>query len=180
MDASGRVLPTAIENRPPPGLVPAAREGADDTEGWRPTRAAGTAGGPIDDLVALDAARDPLAVAAVPRAFEGVTVREGPLLEGFVPSCFVGDLVGDLAMLPGRDCLGPGLGLGAFKLLLLPTPISMDPEGVLAPETNMLFGLAAELDFLAAAAAFGLGLGCSTTVTAVGRTNMPLPMAQSK
>lgn len=95
LDASGRTLPTAIENRPPPGLVPAVREVPDDTEGWRPTRAAGTAGGPIDDLVVPDAARDPLAVAAVPRAFEGVVVREGPVLEGFVPSCFVGDLVGD-------------------------------------------------------------------------------------
>lgn len=85
-------------------------------------------------------------------------------------------------MLPARDGLGPGLGLGAFRLLLLPTPWSIDPDVLLAePAVNMLFGLVVVLlGFRAAGAGFGFGLGCSMMVTAVGRTNMPLPMAQSK
>lgn len=70
---------------------------------------------------------------------EGVPVRETELLETPL-SCFVGDFVGDLtnvsiqlneytseptlARLVGRAALGTGLGLGAFRLFLLPKPAS--------------------------------------------------------
>lgn len=86
-------------------------------------------------------------------------------------------------MLEGRDVLGPGLGLGAFKLFLLPTPVSREVLAVLEPEVNMLLGLEV-LVFLVAVvtvvAGFGFGGGWATTLTAAGRTNMPLPMSQSK
>lgn len=80
-------------------------------------------------------------------------------------------------MLDGREVLGTGLGLGAFILLLLPAAGSRVCEALLEPEAKLL-GL-----FFAAvvgAAALGFGGGCDTTVTAVARTNMPLPMSQSK
>lgn len=85
-----------------------------------------------------------------------------------------------LAILEGRDVLGPGLGLGAFKLFLLPTPVSIDVLAVLDPEVNMLLGLEVLVFLVAVAAGFGFGGGWAMTATAVGRTNMPLPMAQSK
>lgn len=85
-----------------------------------------------------------------------------------------------LAILEGRDVLGPGLGLGAFKLFLLPTPVSIDVLAVLDPDVNMLFGLDVLAFLVAVGAGFGFGAGWAMTATAVGRTNMPLPMAQSK
>lgn len=171
-------MPVARESRLLAVLVVVVRDGAAaETDAWRPTRDAGTAGGPMDDLVVAEAAR---ALVVVPRAFAGVPVREVAALDDAVPSCFVGDLVGDLAILEGRDVLGPGLGLGAFKLFLLPTPVSIDVLAVLDPDVNMLFGLDVLAFLVAVGAGFGFGAGWAMTATAVGRTNMPLPMAQSK
>lgn len=83
-------------------------------------------------------------------------------------------------MLEGRDVLGPGLGLGAFKLFLLPTPVSMEVLAVLEPDVNMLLGLEVLVFLVAVVVGFGFGGGWATTATAVGRTNMPFPMSQSK
>lgn len=83
-------------------------------------------------------------------------------------------------MLEGRDVLGPGLGLGAFKLFLLPTPVSREVLAVLDPEVNMLLGLEVLVFLVAVVAGLGFGGGWATTATAAGRTNMPLPMSQSK
>lgn len=83
-------------------------------------------------------------------------------------------------MLEGRDVLGPGLGLGAFKLFLLPTPVSTEVLAVLEPEVNMLLGLEVLVFLVAVVAGFGFGGGWATTLTAAGLTNMPLPMTQSK
>ena len=79
--------------------------------------------------------------------------------------------------LEGRD-LGAGLGLAAFELILLPWPTSGTALILLpSPELTTLLGLAA---FFTDAAA-GLGGGaCSTMVMVVGRTNIPLPISQSK
>jgi hypothetical protein len=79
-------------------------------------------GGPIDVRAPPTEARGfaPTEGARVP---EGVPVRETEVLEAPL-SCFVGDFVGDLARLVGRATLGTGLGLGAFKLFLLPKPVS--------------------------------------------------------
>lgn len=85
-----------------------------------------------------------------------------------------------LAILEGRDVLGPGLGLGAFKLFLLPTAVSRDALAVLDPEVNMLLGLDVLVFLVTVVAGFGFGGGWAMTATAVGRTNMPLPMSQSK
>lgn len=179
-EASGRALPVVRDSRLLAVLaVVVGREApADETDAWRPTRDAGTAGGPIDDLVVAEAAR--ALVVVVPRAFAGVPVREVAALDEAVPSCFVGDLVGDLAMLEGRDVLGPGLGLGAFRLFLLPTPVSREALAVLDPEVNMLLGLEVLVFLVAVGAGFGFGGGWAITATAAGRTNMPLPMSQSK
>lgn len=82
----------------------------------------------------------PIEATLLPATFEGVAVRELTPLIGAVTSCFVGDLVGDLAMLEGRDVLGTGLGLGAFILILRarfgssPVPRAVIPE----PPLNML------------------------------------------
>lgn len=122
-------------------------------------------------------------------ALDGVLVRDGAVLDGAVPSCLVGDLVGDwgrvrlghaarsqgkvaltLIALDGRDGLGTGLGLGAFRLFRLTRPESAGPERAEADE-NTLLGCA--VVFLAAAGLGGGGGGWASTVTVVGRTNMP-------
>ena len=95
-------------------------------------------GGPIDVRAPPTEARGfaPTEGARVP---EGVPVRETEVLEAPL-NCFVGDFVGDLtnvsiqphnytatptlARLVGRATLGTGLGLGAFRLFLLPKPVS--------------------------------------------------------
>lgn len=93
-EASGRALPVVRDSRLLAALVLVGREApADETDAWRPTRDAGIAGGPIDDLVVAEAAR--ALVVVVPLAFAGVPVREVAALDEAVPSCFVGDLVGD-------------------------------------------------------------------------------------
>lgn len=80
------------DSRPLTGLAAAGRDTTvEETDGWR----LGLAGGPIDDLVALVEAARVLAAAAPALAFAGVPVREVDALEDAVPSCFVGDLVGD-------------------------------------------------------------------------------------
>jgi hypothetical protein len=79
-------------------------------------------------------------------------------------------------MLEDRDVFAPGVGLGAFKLILFGREGSAEalPEAVV----NMLLG---RPDFLAGAAAgFDTGGGGASTVTVTGRTNMPRPMRQSK
>lgn len=56
------------------------------------------------------------ALVVVPRAFAGVPVREVAALDDAVPSCFVGDLVGDYGFIlyqngnkvPHRTWLGTG------------------------------------------------------------------------
>lgn len=95
LETSGRALPVVRDSRPLAALVVVVGRGAPaaDTDAWRPTREAGTAGGPIDDLVVAEAAR--ALVVEVPRAFAGVPVRDVAALDEAVPSCFVGDLVGD-------------------------------------------------------------------------------------
>lgn len=74
-------------------------------------------------------------------ALEGVVVRDGTPLEGAaVPSCLVGDRVGDLMPLGVRDCsLGVGVGLGAFMLIRL---FKLGSAGVEPREEadNMLLG----------------------------------------
>lgn len=117
-EASGRALPVVRDSRLLAVLaVVVGREApADETDAWRPTRDAGTAGGPIDDLVVAEAAR---ALVVVPRAFAGVPVREVAALDEAVPSCFVGDLVGDYSEVPrkhqaeakGNNRLGTGSSL---------------------------------------------------------------------
>jgi hypothetical protein len=115
-----------------PGL-----EIVEDVDGCLVVRAIG-GGGPIDVRPPPTEARG-FAPTDGARAPEGVPVREIVVLE--VPlSCFVGDFVGDLSSvsfqlskytaeptlvrLVGRAALGTGLGLGAFRLFLLPKPAS--------------------------------------------------------
>jgi hypothetical protein len=74
--------------------------------------------------------------------------------------------------LEGRD-LGPGVGLGAFRLMRLASPESAGP----AARPRMLLGR--ETRFAATGLGAGAGAG-AVMVTAAGRTNMPRPMGQSK
>lgn len=79
-----------------------------------------------------------------------------------------------LMTLEGRD-LGPGVGLGAFRLMRLASPESAGP----AARPRMLLGR--DTRFAATAADLGAGAGAGAVmVTAAGRTNMPRPMGQSK
>lgn len=113
-EVSGRDLAAVFtESRPLAGLVPAVRAAAvEDTDGWRP----GLAGGPMDDRVALvEAAR--VFAAAPPLAFAGVPVREVDALEVAVPSCLVGDLVGDYEQ---TEC--QHLCMASLGELLIPHP----------------------------------------------------------
>ncbi len=80
-------------------------------------------------------------------------------------------------MLDGLDVLGPGLGLGALRLILLPSPVSPPVPRALVVAVNMLLGRPV---FLGGPAAATAGRGWASTVIVVGRTNMPWPMAQSK
>jgi hypothetical protein len=73
-------------------------------------------------------------------ALEGVVVRDGAPLEGAVPSCLVGDLVGDLIPLGVRDGFWPGVGLGAFKLIRLFMAGSAGVEPREEADENMLLG----------------------------------------
>jgi len=72
--------------------------------------------------------------------------------------------------------LGPGLGLGAFKLMRFANPASAG-AGLLDPVLSRLLG---RETLLAVTAGLGGGGGCARTVTVAGRTNMPEPMGQSK
>jgi hypothetical protein len=93
----------------------------EDVDGCLVVRARG-GGGPIDVRPPPTEARG-FAPTDGARAPDGVPVRETEVLEAPL-SCFVGDFVGDLARLVGRAALGTGLGLGAFRLFLLPKPTS--------------------------------------------------------
>jgi hypothetical protein len=73
-------------------------------------------------------------------ALEGVVVRDGAPLEGAVPSCLVGDLVGDLIPLGVRDGPWPGVGLGAFKLTRLAKAGSAGVEPREEADENRLLG----------------------------------------
>jgi len=78
-------------------------------------------------------------------------------------------------MLDGRDILGTGLGLGAFRLILLPSAGSVVAPVRALPDVNMLLGRP-PFRAPAAPAAAGLGgAGSAMTVTAFGRQNMPRP-----
>lgn len=101
------------------------------------------------------------------RAFDGVPVRDTVVLEAAL-NCFVGDFVGDLAMLVGRDTLGTGLGLGALRLFLLPKPASPAALEALPEVGAKLLGLAAGFR----AAGFGVG-ACAIILAITGLTNMP-------
>jgi hypothetical protein len=73
-------------------------------------------------------------------ALDGVVVRDGAPLEGAVPSCLVGDLVGDLIPVGVRVCcFWLGVGLGAFRLIRLVKPGSAGVEPREEAE-NMLLG----------------------------------------
>lgn len=159
-------------------------------------RAPGRGGGPMEvrfpptfGLVGLDN------VTEGARVLEGVPVRGVEAFDGVAESCFVGDFVGDYyklesdeklhtvkltrSMLDGRDPLPAGLGLAAFMLIRLLTPVSgtmlvLRPS----PELTTLVGLAT---FFAGATAFGAAAGCSMiAATAAARRNIPLPISQSK
>jgi hypothetical protein len=78
-----------------------------------------------------------------------------------------------LAMLDGRDGLGAGLGLGAFKLIRLPMEESAMELGRPAPVTAL------GREGFRKGAALGAG-AARRMVTAPGRTNIPRPIAQSK
>jgi len=85
------------------------------------------------------------------------------------------------AILDGLDVLGPGLGLGALRLILLPSPGSpLAPRAPVVAPVNMLLGRAGFRPGAAAAALDDGRGGCASTVTVVGRTNMPWPMGHSK
>jgi hypothetical protein len=175
----GRVspLPVPTDDSLEPGGRAAAAPGlpvAEDVEGCRVTLDAGKAGGPMEvrapptDGRALGPA-PPVEV----RALDGVPVLEVAALEVAVErTCFVGDLVGDLAMLGGLEARGAGLGLGAFRLIRLPIDGS-------ATELGRPKGTAPALEARRAGAALGAG-AARMMVTVVGLTNMPRPMAQSK
>ena len=187
-------------------LLPTPLPAADDVEGCLVTRDAGKAGGPMDVLVLAAPPTEGRGLVPTEEtlAFDSVPVRELVALDAaFVASCFVGDFVGDYniaclsafclssrpatgpnanmltllsPMLDGRPGLGTGLGLGAFKLIRLPkagSVIEVGRPGPAGPPT-----LLAREVLRAGAAAFG-GAACKI-VTAAGRTNMPLPIAQSK
>lgn len=181
--------------------------GADDVDACLVTLDAGSAGGPIDVLLPLIDGRDlaPTLIEAT-RAFDGVPVREGAALDPAVPSCFVGDFVGDYSILMvsitettgNRDMQpkhmshkssrilrtralaileGRGTGLGLGAFRLL--RFESDTE-LGRPE---LAGPTLCLEPLrtggAAALGWGGGAACNI-VKAAGLTNMPLPISQSK
>jgi len=75
-------------------------------------------------------------------ALDGVVVREGAPLDGAVPSCLVGDLVGDLIPLGVRDGFWPGVGLGAFRLIRLVKAGSAGVEPREEADENKLLGRA--------------------------------------
>lgn len=89
-------------------------------------------------------------------------------------------------ILLGLPSLAAGLGLAAFILILFPAAASVTLPVLLAAGAMTLLGrlvlfnppgpLAAEATdaFLAG------GAGCSNTVTAEGRTNIPRPISHSK
>ena len=98
---SGRVtpFPPARDKRPLSGLLVAVvvLEVVDDMEDCRPALEAGTAGGPIDVRLAPTPTEGrAFAVTDGTLAFDGVAVREVEALDAAVPSCLVGDFVGDL------------------------------------------------------------------------------------
>lgn len=167
--------PGAKDKRPAGGRAAAelVLEAADDVEGCRVVLEAGRLGGPMDGRLAPTDGRGALTPAEATRAFDGVAVRELEVLDEAVASCLVGDLVGDLTRLEGRDPLGTGLGLGAFRLILLPRAGSLVALVRALPDVNMLLG---RPPFLAVGPGAGFGGGWATTVTALGRQNMPRPM----
>lgn len=123
-------------------------------------------GGPIDVRGPPTDGRD-FAPTEGARAFDGVPVRDTVVLEAAL-NCFVGDFVGDLAMLVGRDTLGTGLGLGALRLFLLPKPASPAALEALPEVGAKLLGLAAGFR----AGGFGVG-ACAIILAITGLTNMP-------
>lgn len=123
-------------------------------------------GGPMDVRGPPTDGRD-FAPTEGARAFDGVPVRDTVVLEAAL-NCFVGDFVGDLAMLVGRDTLGTGLGLGALRLFLLPRPESPAALEALPEVGAKLLGLAAGFR----AVGFGVG-ACAIILAITGLTNMP-------
>jgi hypothetical protein len=125
----------------------------------------------MDVLAPVDGGRPPLEAVEETRVVIGVTVREPDALGGPL-SCFVGDLVGDLTILDGRDAVrDTGLGLGAFKLLRFARERSPPVEA--RPEAGLkLLGRAG---FRAAMGA-GLGVGAGAwarMVAIMGLMNIP-------
>jgi hypothetical protein len=85
-------------------------------------------------------------------------------------------------MLDGRDVLPAGLGLAAFMLIRFPAPGS-GTELVLRPKAEPPTLLGPVVFFTAADpfGGFAAGGGCSMIeVIAIGRTNIPRPISQSK
>lgn len=98
-----------------------------------------------------------------------VDVLEAPL----VPNCLVGDLVGDRIPLAS---LGPGVGLPASTLALLPGPSAapalFNPLTAVCTLLGLLFP-----------ATLGLALGFTSSTTCrtpAGLRNMPYPCSHSK
>lgn len=157
----------------------------DDTDDCLAVREAGIAGGPIEVLFPAMDVRV-LAPAEGTLALEGVPVLEADALEAALIG-FVGDLVGDYrlfnvnklrnvwirfakltrTMLVGRDVLGTGLGLGAFKLFRLASMTSP-----LRAVFDAGWKLAGRPIGFRAGAAFAAG-GCAIMVAIMGLTNMP-------
>lgn len=127
-----------------------------------------------------------LPVASLLPATGGVPVREVEALVGlevpFVPSCLVGDLMGDLKPLASR---GAGVGLPSIALDRLPGPVCVVSVCRRAPVTAawILLGRPPPLFSapLAAGLADGFVLGSSMTqLTPLGRQKMPYGAVQSK
>lgn len=161
-----------MESRPLVGLVAVDLPDTEEVDGCR-VRVVGIGGGPMDVRVLDAPGRVVFVPAAEVRVFDGVVVRDGAPLEVADPSCFVGDLVGDLSIPEdGRDPLGPGLGLGAFRLILLVNPESVAARPV--PGLKLLGRLGLR------AAGFAVAGAWAMMANVVGRTNMPWPIPQSK
>lgn len=169
-------LPPTVLVAPIEGLEP-----TEDTETFLVVRVLGVGGGPIEGRLVLREGRVRVVAPAGLVVVDGVPLREGLPLDEAVASCFVGDLVGDLAtlVLEVRFGRGPGLGLGAFKLILLAGPVSAGAGLRVVDELRLVGLVLTDLLKLDEAGLDGGG-GWAMTLKVVGLTNMPYPISQWK
>lgn len=148
----------------------------DDIEDCRFVREAGTAGGGIEALCA-ETPRDVLGlvppVDGTLGALDGVPVRDAVALDAALRG-FVGDFAGDLVipLIPpilGGRVFGTGLGLGAFKLLLL-----LRAGSATLPLAAPGLKLVGRIGFFTVEGrATGAGAGWAIILAIMGLTNMP-------